>query len=133
MESFEFVSYVINYFGMTQEQLREFTAPRYCYSGYTRGVIFDMNKSQMDLFLRIVDFSQEDKTLLDRQHALIMRLDSFPEIKQGVTNYITLWFRIAYRCIQENCKLYVPHQEFQRIKRESDMQIILKGIKQIQF
>ena len=133
MEGFEFVSYVINHFGMTEEQLSKFTAPKHQYNKYVRRIIFDIDRHQMNLFLAIVNFSPEDKTLADRQHALIMRMESFPEIQEGVTNYILLWFRIAYRCIQEGSKLYVPHQEFKRIKRESDMQIILKGLKQLQF
>lgn len=59
---------------------------------YCREIIYGMTKNQMDLFLNIDNFPDEDQTLRDKLRRLIMFLDHNEKYKD--TNYIYIWFNI---------------------------------------
>ncbi len=107
---------VINSLHMTEEDLAMFTPPKACYSSYSRRVIYDINKYQMDLFLNIVNFAPEDHTLLPRKKSLIMFLDQHPEFQD--VSYIHIWFRLADEYITRNHrKINIPHLVFEKACR----------------
>lgn len=62
----QLVQHIIDTLEMTQQDLSLFIAPSVLYKKFERGVIYDLNKSQIDLFMNIAKFSKVDKTVDQR-------------------------------------------------------------------
>lgn len=92
------INNVIRRLNMTEDDLLQFIHPKAIYHSYTRRIIYDMKKYELDLFTLIADFLKTVKTVKDRQKVLIM-FCSFSihrkKPKYMDNNYITVWFRFT--------------------------------------
>ena len=105
-----YIQTIINRLGMTQEDLKLFTPPRALYQHYQRSLIYNLNKSQIDLFLNIVQFDKRDRTVDQRRRMLIMYLDTHPQFQDA--NYIFIWFKLAEEYLRQRRKIIIQHTEF---------------------
>lgn len=116
------INQVAKELNMTQEDINKFTQPNAIHKKYRRTVIYEMTKSQIDLFTIIMTFPDNVLTVKDRQRALIMFLDKRPEFQAN--DYFTIWFKIAHE-FYKNCytKILIENVQFQKAQRCDNHQL----------
>ncbi|KAK8834809.1 hypothetical protein M9Y10_009391 [Tritrichomonas musculus] len=112
------INNVIRRLNMTEEDMRQFTPPKAIYQSYTRRIIYDLKKYELDLFTIIAEFPKTIKTVKDRQKVLIMFIEKNPKYMDN--NYITIWFRFAEDYATKRRKVKIIEYEFENARRNND-------------
>ena len=99
---------------MTKTDLMKFTPPKAIYSYYQRRLVYDMNKSQIDIFENILIFPASAKTVKQRKESLIMFLENHPNYRD--ITYIHIWFNIAEDYLKIGKRIRVPNYTFQNAR-----------------
>lgn len=115
-----FIQQVINELQMTEEDIRIFSKPKALYKNYTRRLIYDMDKYQLNLFQNVATFPAHIKTVNQRHKVLIMFIEKNRKFIDD--NYISIWFRMAHECYLTGKKVSIQEFPFEKASRVSNDQ-----------
>lgn len=103
--------YIAQQLQMKPEDLSKFTTQKAIQAVYQRRLIYDMNKSQLDIFDNLMIFPKNHThTVKEKKEVLIMFIESNPKFKD--ISYVHIWFRIAEVCLRTKTRIKVPYIPF---------------------
>ena len=115
------ITEVISKLQMTKEDLAMFSPPKAIYLNYTRQVIYDLRKYELDLFSLVAEFPKGRDTVKDKQKTLIMFIEYNP--KYADNNYISIWFRFAKDFSINRQKVKIIKYEFENVRRSKSTEM----------
>lgn len=95
-----FIKQVMTELNITHDDLQMFTHPKQFFRKYVRNIFYNITKHQFGLFLNVVEFPNNVRTVKDMQKSSIMFLEQNPYYQD--VHYFLIWEKFAHQYFLHN-------------------------------